>query len=106
MLTSNEEYLKLVKFVVVGAALLELPALAEEHEALELLSVAPECLVLAVESVTPVQLLEGTQEVPVELPAVLVLQCVAPAGPLVVQTVALAGTLVMQSVGPAGPLVV
>ena len=54
----------------------------------------------------PVQLLVGTQEVPVELPAVLVLQCVAPAGPLVVQTVALAGTLVMQSVGPAGPLVV
>ena len=54
----------------------------------------------------PVQLLVGTQEVPVELPAVLVLQCVAPAGSPVVLTVALAGTLVMQSVGPAGPLVV
>ena len=54
----------------------------------------------------PVQLLVGTQEVPVELPVVLVLQCVAHAGPLVVQTGARAETLVMQSVGPAGPLVV
>ena len=42
MLTSHEEYLILVKFVVVGAVPLELPALAEEHEALELLSVAPD----------------------------------------------------------------
>ena len=54
----------------------------------------------------PVQLLVGTSEAPVELPAVLVLQYVAPAGYLVVQTGALAGTLVMQSVDPAGPLVV